>query len=245
MRRLALPLLLALFAALPVARAGAVQLQAPDGLTLYAEHVSPARPVGAVLLLHDAGRNLHEFDGVTGRLTREGYASLALDARFGGEYDGYPNRTAAGLGSRILTEADSLRDLDVAFAWLRRAHPGVPLFALGSGAGGVLLFPFAARHPDLAGVLAFSPYRGDLFETDALAAARQLRVPVFVTSSDDPFEIGAARELARASRGVQYVPPGFGLRGAVTLDPAKTTEAAVSEGYWRAVLRFLRQPGAR
>lgn len=96
MRRVALPLLLTLFTTLTAARAGAVQLQAPDGLTLYAEHVSPTRPLGAVLLLHDAGRNLHEFDGVTGRLAREGYASLALDARFGGSTTGIPTGRRRG-----------------------------------------------------------------------------------------------------------------------------------------------------
>lgn len=240
MRHVMLPLLLALSTAF----AAPVAFRAPDGLTLYGEHLAPAQPRGAVLLLHEAGRNLHEFGGVRQRLAREGYASLALDGRFGGTYDGKPNRTVgelgARLGSRVLSEADTLRDLDVALAWLRRRHPGVPVFALGSSTGGALLFPFAARHPDLAGLLAFSPYRGDVFELDVLAAARQVRVPVFVTSSNEPFEIAAARELARASGGVQYVPPGFGLRGVVNLDPAKTTEVAVSEGYWAAVLRFLR-----
>lgn len=236
MRHLVLPLLLALSAAL----ATPVQLRAPDGLPLYGEHVSPVKPRGAVLLLHEAGRNPREFGGVAGRLAREGYASLALDQRFGGEYDSFPSQTAAWLGSRLLSEADVLKDLDVAFAWLKRRHPGVPIFALGSGTSGALLFPFAVRHPSLAGLLAFSPYRGDVFELDVLAAARQVKVPVFVTSSNEPFEIAAARELARASGGMQYVPPGFGLRGAVNLDPAKTTEAAVSEGYWAAVLRFLR-----
>ena len=241
MRHLASPLLLALSAAL----AAPVQLRAHDGLLLHGEHVSPARPRGAVLLLHEAGRNLHEFDGVARRLAREGYASLALDQRFGGEYDALPNRTVGGLGDRILSEADALRDLNVAYTWLRGRHRGMPIFALGSGASGVLLFPFAASHPDLAGILAFSPYKGDLFEMNALEVARQVRVPIFVTSSNDPFEIGGARELlsaARNSGGVQYVPPGFGLRGAVTLDPAKTLDEAVTEGYWAAVLRFLRQP---
>ncbi|BDP44089.1 hypothetical protein DAETH_40580 (plasmid) [Deinococcus aetherius] len=241
MRHLVLALLLALFASL----AAPVQLRAADGLVLYGEFVSPARPRGAVLLLHAAGQNLHEFGGVAPRLAREGYASLALDGRFGGEYDGHRNRTVEGLGERILTEADALGDLDVALAWLRARSPGQPIFALGSGQGGVLLFPLAARHPDLAGILAFSPLPGDLFELDALAEARRVRVPVFVTSGNEPFEIGGARELLAAvgsARRAQYVPPGFGLRGAANLDPAKTTEVAVTEGYWAAVLRFLGSP---
>ncbi|MGI8746789.1 MAG: alpha/beta hydrolase, partial [Deinococcus sp.] len=83
------------------------------------------------------------------------------------------------------------------------------------------------------------------FEIDALAAARRVKVPVFVSSGDDPAEVRAARELLSASGTpckTQFVPPGFGLRGAVNLDPAKTVEAAVSEGYWEAVLRFLHRP---
>ncbi|WP_216326629.1 alpha/beta hydrolase [Deinococcus aestuarii] len=236
-------LVLAALLTLSVSLAAPVQLRAPDGLMLYGESVSPARPRGVVLLLHAAGQNLHEFDGIAPRFAREGYASLALDGRFGGEYDGRHNRTVAGLGDRTLTGTDALADLGVALAWLRERHPGLPVFALGGGQSGALLFVLAARHPDLAGILAFSPNRGDLFDLDALAEARRVRVPVFVTSGDEPFEIAAARDLlaaAGSSRRVRYVPPGFGLRGVANLDPAKTTEKAVTEGYWAAVLRFLR-----
>ncbi|GGK33851.1 hypothetical protein GCM10008955_29890 [Deinococcus malanensis] len=226
-----------------VAHSAPVQFKAPDGLTLHAEHTAVTRPRGTFLLLHAAGQNRHEFSGIVRRLAREGYASVALDQRSGGRYDGHDNLTVQGLGTRILTEADALRDMDVSWRWLKRTYPGVPVFVMGSGASGTLLFAFAARRPELSGLLAFSPYRNDLFEVDALGAARQTRVPVFVTSSDDPFEVQAARELLRAVNSAcrrQYVPPGFGLRGVVNLDPAKTTERSVTEGYWAAVLGFLK-----
>ncbi|CAM3277487.1 alpha/beta hydrolase [Deinococcus deserti] len=231
-----------------VALAAPVQLRAPDGLTLHAEHTAVTHPRGAVLLLHAPGQNRHEFRGIVGRLAREGYASLALDQRSGGRYDGHNNPTVAGLGTRILTERSALSDLDVAWRWLKRTYPNASVFALGSGASGTLLIPFAAQRPELAGVLAFSPYRGDLFETDALAAARRMHVPLFVTSSDDPFEVQAARELLNATASAckrQYVPPGFGLRGAVNLDPAKTTEPVVTERYWTAVLSFMEAAKSR
>jgi len=244
MRHLILPLLLTL----PVASAtpvqvSAVQLRAPDGLTLHAEFTRAAQPRGAVLLLHSAGRNRHELGAVARRLAREGYASLALDQRSGGEYGGHLNRTVQGLGGRILGDADQLGDLGTALNWLKRTYPGRPLFVLGSGQSATLLFPLAARHPDLAGILAFSPNPSDLLELDALAAARRVRVPVFVTSENGPYQIETARRLLRAvasPRKVQYVPPTFGLPGAQSLDPAAMNGPQASEGYWRAVLRFLR-----
>ncbi|UQN09790.1 alpha/beta hydrolase [Deinococcus sp. QL22] len=238
-------LLFLLFLSLSASQAAPIQLRASDGLTLYGEYTTPAQPKGAVLLLHAAGQNLHEFDAIAHRLTLEGYASLALDQRFGGEYDGYRNRTVQHLGNRVLSEADALTDLDLALTWLRRQHPRTRLFAMGSGSSGTLLFPFALRQPDLAGLLAFSPVQSDLVEIDMLAVARQVRVPVFVTSSNDPFEIQAAQEVfcaVGASRRTLFVPPGFGLRGVVNLNPAKTTEVAVTEAYWAAVLKFFETP---
>ncbi|MGI8748616.1 MAG: alpha/beta hydrolase, partial [Deinococcus sp.] len=145
--------------ALSTALAAPVRLRAADGLLLSAEHTPLAHPRGALLLLHAAGQNRHEFRGIAPRLAREGYASLALDQRFGGDYDGFHNQTVPGLGRRILSEADELADIDAAFRWLKRRYPRTPVFALGSGASGVLLFPFAGRAQGLAGILAFSPYK--------------------------------------------------------------------------------------
>lgn len=244
MRHLILPLLLTLSAAwaTPV-QVSAVQFRAPDGLTLYGEFTPAAQPRGAVLLLHSAGRNRHELDAVARRLAQEGYTSLALDRRSGGEYGGYVNRTAQGLGTRLLSGGDELRDLEVALEWLKRRFPGRPLFVLGSGQSATLLFPLAEKHPDLAGILAFSPNPSDLPDHDALAAARRVRVPVFVTSENGTYQVETAGSFLRAvpgARKVQYVPPGFGLPGAQSLDPAAMNGPEASEGYWRALLRFLR-----
>lgn len=252
MRHLILPLLLMLptfpahsatSAPFGAAESGAVQFRAPDGLILHAEAARPAEPRGVVLLLHSAARNRHELDAVARRLAQEGYASLALDRRSGGEYGGYVNRTAQGLGQRILRDTDELMDLEVALAWMKRTFPGLPLFALGSGQSATLLFPLAERQPGLAGILAFSPNPSDLLSLDALAAARRVRVPVFVTSENGPYGVATAASFLRAAnsaRKVQYVPPGFGLPGAQSLDPAAMDGPEASEGYWRALLRFLR-----
>lgn len=244
MRHPILPLLLTLsLASATPAQVSPVQLRAPDGLTLYAEATRAAQPRAAVLLLHSAARNRHELDAVARRLAREGYASLALDQRSGGEYGGHSNPTARGLGEQVLSDADELRDLEVALTWLRSSFPGLPLYALGSGRSATLLFPLAERHPDLAGILAFSPNPSDLPDLDALAAARRVRVPVFVTSENGSYAVETAGNFLRAvtsARKVQYVPPAFGLPGAQSLDPAAMNGPEASEGYWRAVLRFLR-----
>lgn len=246
MRHLILPLLLTL----PAASATPVQLRAPDGLTLHAQATlaaqpRAARPRGAVLLLHSAARNRHELDAVARRLAREGYASLALDQRSGGDFGGFSNLTARGLGQRVLSNADELADLEVALHWLRRNFPGRPLFALGSGRSATLLFPLAEKHPNLAGILAFSPNPSDLLDLGALTAARRVRVPVFVTSENGSYAVETAGHFlhaAQSARKMQYVPPGFGLPGAQSLDPAAMNGPEASEGYWRAVLRFLRSP---
>lgn len=222
-----------------------VQFKTSDQVIVYGEFTPVEHPRGAFLLFHAFGFNRHEYDEIARRLAREGYASLAIDQRYGGTWGGQPNRTVEGLGSLSLEETEYPLDMNAAYAWMRQRLPGVRLFALGSGRGASLLFPFAQTHPDLAGLLAFSPSAGELQKLDVLRAARGLRMPVFVTSDrlgNEVQDAGAVFEAVASAKKARYVPTRYALRGAGVLDPGRMVLApGLSEVYWQAVLRFLRE----
>lgn len=227
----------------------AVTLRAADGVTVFAQHAMTARaggPLGVTLLFHQADSNLHEFGPVVPQLARAGFASLAVDARIGGEMFGAVNRTAAAATSTPdAGYGAALPDLEAAVAWARARYPGVPLFALGSSYSAALVFVLAERHPDLAGILAFSPadYTGD---GRAGRAARASRVPVFATTRGDVAEEQRMEAVLRGSAApvTRFRPDGGGVHGASSLREDRNI-LGTAGAYWQATLAFLRRWSAR
>ncbi|THF68968.1 alpha/beta hydrolase [Deinococcus sp. Arct2-2] len=218
-----------------------ITLKASDGVTVYGQHTAVSRPKGVLLLFHQADSNLHEYDPVAARLATEGYASLAIDQRVGGGMFGAENRTA-----RAAPPADyagALPDLEAALGWAKTTYPKTKIFALGSSYSAMLLFPLAARHPELAGILAFSPadYTGDGL---AVRAASSLKVPVFATSRGDPAEreqMDVVLRAVRRAKVTRFQPVGGGLHGASSLRDDRNILGTAGQ-YWTALLKFLRAP---
>ncbi|PNY81293.1 alpha/beta hydrolase [Deinococcus koreensis] len=219
-----------------------VTLKASDGVPVYGQHTAVPRPRGVLLLFHQADSNLHEYDPVAARLAREGYASLAIDQRLGGGMFGAVNRTAKAAPPADYAQA--LPDLEAAVGWAKATYPKARIFALGSSYSAMLLFPLAARHPELAGILAFSPadYTGDGL---AIRAASTLKVPVFATSRGDPAErerMDVILRAIRTSRVTRFQPVGGGgMHGASSLRDDRNILGTAGQ-YWAALLKFLRAP---
>lgn len=146
---------------------------------------------------------------------------------FGGE-----NRTAdvADYGYSYL---ETLPDLKSALTWAE-GKGYEDILVRGSSYSAALVFLLAAEHPEIKGVLAFSPdqYLGE--DTLVKDAAAKVNVPVFVTSASH--EAGAAEDVLDAvvnEAKVQFVPKGYGEHGSSAL------LSEDKEEYWRAVEAFL------
>ena len=213
-----------------------VVLKAADGIEVFGSYSEPAKPRGIILLFHQAGSGQGEYLTIVPRLAAQGFATLTIDQRSGGDMFG-GNWTVKKLGGeRPYLEAR--QDLEAALAWAQTKK--LPVILWGSSYSASLAFLIAADHPDqVKAVLAFSP--GEYFDgKPAVApAAAKLTMPVFVTSAPVPGEIAEAKKLTDAVPSAnkrQFVPVNGGVHGSSTLIMERNSGA---EDVWSAVLAFL------
>ncbi|MDF7774643.1 alpha/beta hydrolase [Sphingomonas sp. AOB5] len=215
-----------------------LQLKAADGVAVYGTYVEPADPHAVILLFHQAGSGQGEYATIVPRLTAEGYAVLTIDQRSGGDMFG-GNWTVKALG-REAGYLDARKDLEAALAWAQAKKR--PVILWGSSYSASLAFLVAADHPgQVAGLLAFSP--DEYFEGKPSVgdAAKKLTIPVFVTSSQEPDEIAAAKALIDAVPSPakrQFMPTQGGVHGSSILIAKRNPQGA--DAAWAAVMPFLR-----
>ncbi|MER3479503.1 MAG: alpha/beta hydrolase [Meiothermus sp.] len=226
-----------------------VAFQAADRVQVYGTYYPTGdrtRPV--VLLFHQSESNRGEYAQIAPRLVELGFNALAIDGRVGGPMWGLRNQTYDRL-RRVAGYEEALRDLEAALDWvIQSGHTG-PVLAWGSSYSAALVFLLvkgrwapggagtqAARHPQVAGVLSFSPWEYLWGENTVREAAAKVRVPVFITSAKG--EAAQARVIFRSvgsSKKVQFVPRRDGRHGSPALDSED------GEEYWQAVRAFLTQ----
>ena len=226
------------FAAILVAgavSAAPVTFPAADGVTVHADYQGQGkRPL--IVLFHQAGSNLHEYDPIVPRLHDLGFDTLAVSQRSGGARFGGDNETALGVSG----DPDYLAaypDMVAALAFARGKSGQVVVW--GSSYSSALVFKLASEHPQgVVGLLSFSPgeYFGSAFSVKMAAA--KVAAPVFVTSASDAGEIAAAKEIVAAVPGqaTQFVPK-RGVHGSSTLRDDQNPKGAAEN--WAAVDAFL------
>jgi alpha-beta hydrolase superfamily lysophospholipase len=217
----------------------AVELLTSDGMRVPGTYRRAAEPKALILLFHQRGSSRAEYSEIGPRLAANGYSSLAIDQRGGGDRWRVPNCLAEQWGDTS-SHLEAMPDLEAAFAW--GAAQGLPLVLWGSSYSAALVFPLAASHPGQArAVLAFSP--GDYLEGgQVISAAAKLDVPVFVTSATTLNEIGYAQPVFDAIGAPDkeyFLPTGGGEHGSQTLIRSENPEGY--EEMWGAVLAFLRR----
>jgi alpha-beta hydrolase superfamily lysophospholipase len=231
--------LLALVAASPLS-AAELTLQAADGVRIFATETQAqtARPRGTIPLFHQAGSSRHEYDAIASRLAAEGFDTIAIDQRVGGDLFGEDNQTAAALGHEVGYTA-ALPDLEAALAYAKLKHPGGKILVWGSSYSASLVFLLAAGHPsDIAAVLSFSP--GEYFDGVSVAAsAARVHVPVFIDTAASAEERSAAAGIYAAvpSAMKQQYRARHGVHGSSTLLHDKDPKGDAEN--WRAVEGFL------
>lgn len=144
-----------------------------------------------------------------------------------------PNQTVERLGGAT-GFLGALPDLEAALAWAKTRHGG-KILVLGSSYTAGLVFLLAARHPEVGGVLAFSPGEYLPDGRAVRGAAAKVRVPVFVTGAKNETEqVRAILAAVASSDKVQFVPRDIGLHGALVL-----SHPLYKDEYWRAIRQFL------
>lgn len=220
--------------------ANPVTLTASDGVKVYAWETSTGDKTRPILLLfHQAGSNHAEYDPIVPELVKAGFNTLALDQRSGAERWGVPNRTVKELG-RSAGYNDALKDLEAAVAWPKKSGYTGKIIVWGSSYSSSLVFLLAAKEPTVSAVLSFSPgeYLGG--ETTVKDAAKQVKVPVFITSAKSKDEVTEAKAILGAvasEKKTQFVPKIAGVHGSSTL--RKDRNANGLQENWAAVRAFL------
>jgi dienelactone hydrolase len=214
-----------------------VSLKAADGVEVFGTLAQPAEPRALILLFHQAGSGQGEYLTIVPRLTAQGFATLTIDQRAGGDMFG-GNWTVKKLGGeRSFLEAR--QDLDAALRWAK--GKGLPVILWGSSYSASLAMLMAADNPnEIKAVLAFSPNEYFGGKPSVRDAATKLHMPVFVTSAQEGGEIEAAMVLLNAVPGAgkrQFEPAKGGVHGASTLIAERNPGGA--EDAWAAVNDFL------
>ena len=244
LRLLAVSLLIAPLHPQPThAAAQDLTLTASDGVKIHAQVSRAAKPLAPIILaFHMAGSNLSEYASIVGKLNAAGFTVLAIDQRSGGSGFGSRNETVNRLG-RSTSYDEALKDLEAAHAWGVSAAKGSPVLVWGSSYSAALVFVLAAQNPaTIAGVLSFSPgeYLSD--KNRVHAAARSVRVPVFVSQSSSSGEVEQARSIfavINTNEKTHFVPAVPGVHGSSSLREDANPKGA--REYWSAVLQFLKK----
>lgn len=218
-----------------------IELSAADGTTVFSKLTKvDDEPRGVILLFHQAGSNMHEYDPIAPRLGARGYDCLAVDLRAGGDMWDSVNRTAAQF-SDSQGYLDAYQDLEAALAWAEDEDYEL-ILAWGSSYSASLVLRLAAEHGSVDGVLSFSP--GEYFDSEGLVAGWNSEVGVPCLFAATP------RELVAGVYDIHDTHPDTverngdivfgdkdGVHGSSTLH--KDRNPGTSEFYWERVERFL------
>ncbi|MCH8979084.1 MAG: dienelactone hydrolase family protein, partial [Armatimonadetes bacterium] len=172
----------------PEEREGGLHLKAEDGTTVFAElHPVDGEAKGVILMFHQAGSNMHEYDPITPRVVELGYDCLTVDQRAGGDMWNSVNRTAAQFSAEQ-SYSDAYPDLEAALAWAE-GEEYETILAWGSSYSASLVLRLAAENGSVDGVLSFSP--GEYFDSEGLVAEWNSEVGVPCLFAATPQELVA------------------------------------------------------
>lgn len=210
-----------------------------DSLTIYGMLYEVNSEAPVILLCHQAGYNLHEYDEIAPKLNEMGYTCLAIDQRAGGLLDGYVNQTADGAIDRNLpveyinAEQDILAAIDFCYE-----RYGKQIILWGSSYSSALALHIGANNDKLKAIISFSP--GDYFGAakpplETIMPAYSL--PFFITSSKREAE-AITKFLSKTSidaNHTQFIPKKEGKHGSKAL----WNSYAANAEYWSALKKFL------
>lgn len=125
-----------------------LDLTARDGAILKAWCFEPPAAKGTVIVFHGVADSRRGAMGAARLLLRHGFRVLAADSRAHGESGG-------AMLTHGLREVDDVRRW---MEWVRRRHPGEPVYGLGASMGAAILLQAASRKVPFDAIVAESPF---------------------------------------------------------------------------------------
>jgi len=207
-----------------------------------------AKTKGTIFLFHQASASgLAEFENITPKFTAQGFSTLVVDQRSGGERFGGTNRTVGFHEDKKIGYCEAYPDLQATLDFAIKINLPRPYIALGSSYSAALVLKLAAKNSELIdGVVSFSPASGG-----AMAACKgalfidQLSVPARVYRPGKEMEIPSvqAQKVLFTDKNIDYVTVQSessipdGVHGASMLDGARAKMSV--EFVWKNLTEFL------
>ena len=217
-----------------------VTYTAGDGLPITANFYENQGADTFIILFHQAGWSRGEYLEVAPKLNKIGYSCLAVDLRSGGKVNGVLNETnkAAKQNSKPTNFKDAFQDIEATVDYVKKMYKPKKIILWGSSYSSALVLKYAGDYPDaINAVLSFSP--GEYFgiKNYITTSAKNIKVPVFVTSAKN--EERSWKYIFAAIPGKtkkSYLPQTKGNHGSRAL----WEKFDDHKGYWEAVTNFLK-----
>lgn len=192
-----------------------------------------------IILFHQAMFSRGEYLEIAPILNSWGFNCMAIDQRSGMKINGVMNETHKNAKSKGKSTkyTDAYPDLEAALSYVKKEYSPEKLIIWGSSYSSSLVFVLAAKHPEIKGVLSFSPGEYFKFENKTISDwAKDVKCPVFVTSSKkEAKDCSIIFNNSPNNRNVQFIPEVSGFHGSKALWKSKTG----NEKYREAVKLFL------
>jgi dienelactone hydrolase len=206
-----------------------------DAQPAYADYM--ARDDDSIILMfHQAGSNAMEYEPIAKWMAEQGYSSLAVNLRSGGEQFGANNPTATQY-EKEQSYPLALEDMRAALDWAHN-QDYENIFVWGSSYSASLAFKLASDYPGLVdAVLAFSP--GEHFDDDDIVRewADQVIQPVLVAAAEGEEDAQLIYESAVDANFKVYVEHEGGVHGSSAAREDRNPDS--SDQYRSDVLQFL------
>lgn len=218
----------------------AIEIQSSDQINLKADiYYGSDADAPMIMLFHQARYSRGEYHEIAPKLNKLGFNCIAVDQRSGKEFNGIENSAYIqandkGLGTEY---EDAYPDLVATLNYVKDSLGCETILAWGSSYSSALVFSLAAEHPEIDGILSFSP--GNWFtinEKTTLEHAEQLEIPVFITSTKtEESEWRVLYNAVNSGDKAFFLPETEGKHGSSALFEVEEEH----ENYWNAVKEFL------
>jgi dienelactone hydrolase len=208
-----------------------------DGLPITANLYLADEKFPFIILCHQAGYNKSEYAETALKLNKNGFNCLAIDQRSGGKVDDTENETYKLAVQKKLrtTYLDAEPDIIAAVNYVAEKYKQ-PVVLLGSSYSASLALKVGTENDKVKAIIAFSP--GEYFgeKLNLTSCIKELKKPVFVTSSkEEAPDVASIMKGVTSEIKIQFIPKEEGVHGASAL-MEKTPN---NKEYWDALLEFL------
>ena len=222
-----------------------IEFPSTDGIQITADVYAPHdQSAPFIILFHQAGWSRGAYLEIAPKLNAMGFNCMAVDLRSGGSINGIDNETHkrakdAGLPTKYV---NTYQDIEASVAYAKERLAKGKLIIWGSSYSAALVLKYAGDHPDMDGVLSFSP--GEYFtgqgksNTYVTDAAAKIEAPVFITSAKGEKESWSGiYDAIPSEKKAYFLPETEGNHGSRAL----WEKFNDSEAYWAAVDAFLKE----